>query len=282
MHLGNTLVVETSNHLQSVAVVDLFARGVPAGDTPITFGDASGIARAEELVSLSGRTRELETRIQSWEMGGNVKPEDLAARKADLEKLRGEKAKLEEPAPAPSGSFFRYKLVEVREKLGTEPAVKTQLADYYKRVNDYNKTAFADRKPVPAGAKQSGFIGVEECTICHDEARKVWDGTPHSHAYKTLQDDFKEYNLECVNCHVTGYDKPGGSTVTYVEKLKDVQCEECHGPGSLHAKNPDKKDLIILKPNPQSCVSQCHHPPHVENFDPVVKMELVLGPGHGK
>lgn len=282
MQLGNTLVVETSNHLQSVAVVDLFVRGAPEGNAAITFGDASGISRAEELVSLAGRIRELETRIQSWEKGGSVKAEDLAARKADLEKLRAEKGKLEEPQPAPSGSFFRYRLVEVREKLGTEPEVKKQMADYYKRVNEHNKTAFADRKPVAAGAKQASFIGVEECTNCHDEERKVWDGTPHSHAYKTLQDDFKEYNLDCVSCHVTGYDKPGGSTVTYVDKLKDVQCEECHGPGSLHAKAPEKKGLIILKPDPQSCVSQCHHPPHVENFDPVAKMELVLGPGHGK
>ncbi|HRI63214.1 MAG TPA: multiheme c-type cytochrome [Polyangium sp.] len=282
MHLGNTLVVETSNHLQSVAVVDLFVRGAPAGEAPITFGDASGISRAEELVSLAGRIHELETRIQSWEKGGKVKPEDLAARKADLAKLLTERTKLEEPIPAPSGSFFRYRLVEVREKLGAEPGVKKQIADYYKRVNEHNKTAFADRKPAPAGAKQASFIGVEECTTCHDEERKVWDGTPHSHAYKTLQDDFKEYNLECVNCHVTGYDKPGGSTVTFVDKLKDVQCEECHGPGSLHAKDPDKKGLITLKPDPQSCVASCHHSPHVENFDPVVKMELVLGPGHGK
>jgi len=282
MHLGNTLVVETSNHLQSVAIVDLFVRGAPEGTAPIAFADASGIARAEELVSLSGRMRELETRIQSWEKGGKVKPEDLAARKADLEKLRAEKAKLEEPAPAPSGSFFRYRLVEVREKLGSEPAVKSRMADYYKRVNEHNKIAFADRKPAPAGPKQASFIGVEECTTCHDEERKVWDGTPHSHAYKTLQTDFKEYNLDCVNCHVTGYDKPGGSTVTYVDKLKDVQCEECHGPGSLHAKDPDKKGLIVLKPDPQSCVAQCHHPPHVESFDPVAKMELILGPGHGK
>jgi hypothetical protein len=282
MQLGNTLVVETSNHLQSVAVVDLFTRGLPEGNAPITFGDASGISRAEELVSLSGRIRELETRIQSWEKGGKVKAEDLVARKADLDKLRADKIKLEEPRPAPSGSFFRYRLVEVREKLGTEPEVKKQLADYYKRVNEHNKTAFADRKPPAVGAKQASYIGVEECTTCHEEARKVWDGTPHSHAYKTLQDDFKEYNLDCVNCHVTGYDKPGGSTVTFVDKLKDVQCEECHGPGSLHAKSPDKKGLITLKPDPQSCVSQCHHPPHVENFDPVAKMELVLGPGHGK
>ena len=44
----------------------------------------------------------------------------------------------------------------------------------------------------------------------------------------TLTTQFKEFNLDCVGCHVTGYGRPGGSTVTHVEKLKDVQCEACH------------------------------------------------------
>jgi hypothetical protein len=48
-----------------------------------------------------------------------------------------------------------------------------------------------------------------------------------------------------------------------------------------HAKDPGKKGLIILKSDPQSCVSQCHHPPHTEGFDPVAEMKNILGPGHG-
>ncbi|UQA62707.1 multiheme c-type cytochrome [Polyangium aurulentum] len=280
MLVGNTLVVETSNHLQTVGVVDLHVRS--RDDGQLVFADAGGVERGEQLISLSERIHDLETRIASWEKGGKVKAEDLAARKADLEKLRAERAKLEEPAPAPKGSFFRYRLVEVREKLGSDPKVQSRLVDYYKRVNDHNRTAFADRKPTPAAEGQASFIGIEACTACHDEERAVWDKTGHAKAYETLEKDFKEFNLDCVSCHVTGYGKPGGSTVTFVEKLKDVQCEECHGPGSLHAKKPDKKGLITLKPDPQSCVSQCHHPPHVENFDPVAKMELILGPGHGK
>jgi len=281
MRIGSTLVVETSNHLQTVGVVDLYVRG-KGGEGPISFADASGVERADELVSLSGRIRELETRIQSWEKGGAVKAEDLAARKVDLETLRAEKAKLEEPLPAPAGSFARYRLVEVREKFGNDAAVKAQLVDYYKRVNEHNKQALADRRPAPLEKGRAGYIGIEACTACHDDERRVWDGTGHAHAYATLEKDFKEFNLDCVSCHVTGYGKPAGSTVTFVDKLKDVQCEECHGPGSLHAKAPQKKGLIILKPDPAGCVAQCHHPPHVENFDPVAKMELVLGPGHGK
>ena len=276
---GTTLVVETSNHLQTVGVVDLFVRGGPSG--PIVFADAGGVAKGDELLSLSNRIRDLETRINSWEKNQTVKTEDIAARKADLEKLRAEKAKLEVVEPPAEGSFFRYSTVEVREKLGSDASVAARMLAYYKRVNEHNRTAFADRKPPPAEPGQASYLGVEACTECHDEERKVWDATAHARAYETLEKGFKEFNLDCVSCHVTGYGKPGGSTVTFNEKLKDVGCEECHGPGSLHAKKPSDKKLIILKPEPQSCVSQCHHPPHVEGFDPVGKMKLVLGVGHG-
>ncbi len=278
MMIGSTLVVETSNHLQTVAVVDLFVRG-PA-DQPIVFADAGGVAKAEEVVSLAGRIRELEARINNWEKDKTVKPEDIAARKADLEKLRADKAALEVAPPAPEGSFFRYSAVEVRDKLGKDPDVAAKLLAYYKRVNEHNRTAFADRKPPPPEAGKAAFIGVEACTECHDEERKVWDGTAHAHAYATLADEFKQYNLDCVNCHVTGYGKPGGSTVTHVEKLVNVGCEECHGPGSLHARSPTKKGLITVKPETSTCVV-CHHPPHVEGFDPAAKIKLILGPGHG-
>jgi hypothetical protein len=276
---GNTLVVETANHLQTMAVVDLFVKGDPKG--PVVLKDAGGVAKAEEILSIAGRIRALEARINGWENDKTVKPEDVAARKADLERLRAEKAKLEEPGPPVEGSYFRYSLVEVRERLGSDKRVADRLHAYYKRVNEHNKTAFADRKPEPQALGQAGYIGLEACTECHDEERKVWDATGHAKAYATLQRDFKEYNLDCVSCHVTGYGRPGGSTVTHVEKLQNVQCEECHGPGSLHAKDPGKKGLIVLKPEPESCVSACHHPPHVEGFDAVAKMKLILGPGHG-
>ncbi len=81
-------------------------------------------------------------------------------------------------------------------------------------------------------------------------------------------------------CHVTGYEKPGGSTVTHVDKLKDVECEVCHGPGSRHVQNPTDRSRIVVHPEGSVCVS-CHHPPHVEGFDPAVKMKEILGPGHG-
>ncbi|MGK3984975.1 multiheme c-type cytochrome [Sorangium sp. So ce136] len=278
--IGSTLVVETPNHLQSVAVVDLFIRG--SGEGPLVFADAGGVAKADELISLSARIRELEIRLNAWEGDKRVAPKDVADRKADLEKLRAEKAQLEAAETKVSGSFFRYSAVEVREKLGADKDVAGQLLAYYKRVNAHNKEAFADRVPEKPAKGEASYIGIDACTNCHDEERKVFDGTAHARAYATLQQDFKEFNLDCVSCHVTGYGKPGGSTVTHNASLQNVQCEECHGPGSLHAKDPERKGLIVLSPAPESCVSQCHHPPHVEGFEPMSKMQLILGPGHGR
>jgi hypothetical protein len=277
---GSTLVVETSNHLQTVDVVDLYVRD--GGDERITFADAGGVAKAEEILTLAGRIRDLEVRLANWEGDKSIKPEDLAARRADLERLRLQKAKLEAPSPAPRGSFFRYSVVEMRVELGSDPKVDERMLEYYKRVNHHNRVAFADRKPPPVERGKAAYIGVDACSECHEKARKVWDGTRHSHAYATLQDGHKEFNLDCVGCHVTGYGRPGGSTVTHVDKLRSVQCEACHGPGSLHAKEPKDKSLIVLKPSPDTCVSECHHPPHVEGFDAASKTQLILGPGHGQ
>ena len=78
--------------------------------------------------------------------------------------------------------------------------------------------------------------------------------------------------------------QPGGyCKSTEVDFRKDVQCESCHGPGSLHAKSGKKQD-IIGKVDEQTC-RNCHHVPHIKSFESfnferdVVK---VLGKGHGE
>ncbi len=280
--VGKTVVVETSNHLQTAAVVDLYLQGAPGAS--LELADAGGVSKAEEVLSLGARIRELEARINGWERGSKgVSARDIEARRQDLEKLREQRATLERADAAPvTGSYFRYQLVEVRDKLGSDDDTMAAMRAFYKRVNDHNRTAFQDRKPPPVPEGQAGYVGVAKCSECHAEERKVWDATPHSKAYVTLSKDFKEFNLECVSCHVTGYGKAGGSTVAHNEPLRGVQCEECHGPGSLHAADPSKKGSIVVRPEPNSCVTACHHPPHVEGFEPATKMELVLGPGHGR
>ncbi|HTA91344.1 MAG TPA: multiheme c-type cytochrome [Polyangiaceae bacterium] len=274
--VGTTLVVEAPNHLQAVGVVDLFVRG-----DQFEFADGSNTAQAAERESLTGRIRELEVRLATADPSGNSTDRDVVARHADLTRLKTELQKLSTPPAPAKGSFFRYDLVEVRDKLGSEQAVHSLIDGYYQRVNDHNHEVFKDKLPEPAPAGESHYVGVEACSTCHKSERAFWDKTQHAGAYATLSSAHKEFNLDCVSCHVTGYDKPGGSTVVHVENLSNVQCEVCHGPGSRHVQKPSDDKLIAL-PERGLCAATCHHPPHVHaDWSVAEAWPKIIGPGHG-
>ncbi|MBK6698059.1 MAG: hypothetical protein IPG50_38625 [Myxococcales bacterium] len=277
--VGDVIVAESGNHLTTAVVLDFFVR-----DGSLKFADGSGLEEAQKRSSLQRRIEELRGRVaqleSSAELRQKVQKGDIEARRAELTKLEAERASLDKrPAPA-TGSFFRYQVVEVREKLGSDPGVIDRLGAYYKHVNEANRVAFAGKVPRPVAKGQPSYAGVDACDACHSDAREVWDKTPHARAYATLTKQHKEFNLDCVSCHVTGYDQPGGSTVTAVKGKENVQCETCHGPSSLHADNP-KVAVPIPKPKGDQCLA-CHHPPHVHEFDPAARMPEILGKGHGR
>jgi hypothetical protein len=270
--VGETLVIETPNHLQAVAAVDLYVK-----DGSYAFADGSGIADEERRQSLMLRIADLKSRLDK----AHGASEDLEARKKDLERATAELAELSKERPNPEGSFFRYRYLEIREKLGSEPRAAARLAEYYQRVNEHNREAFKDVLPPPVATGESSYVGVEVCTSCHQEERAFWDGTRHAKAYPTLSRQNKQYNLECVGCHVTGYEAPGGSTVSHVGKLENVQCEVCHGAGSRHVANPKDKTLLGVHPVKSMC-AKCHHPPHVHpSWSVDDAWQLILGKGHG-
>ena len=278
--VGDVLIVQAANHLQSVAVLDLYVREPLVPGHIVKFADATGLELSRKREELARRIDELHVKLASWERDPAVAPRDVAARKEELASLETQRDALDtKPAPT-KGSYFRYSVKEMRVSLGKDPAIDADMVAYYKAVNDHNRAAFADRLPPPAKPDQASYVGIEACTGCHPGPREVWNGTTHAHAYATLSTQLKEFNLECVGCHVTGYEQPGGSTVTHVAKLENVQCEVCHGPGSRHVANPVDKTRIVGRPEASKCL-ECHHSPHVEDFDAVAKMKEILGPGHG-
>ena len=271
VRVGDTLVVEAQNHLQSVAVVDLYVR-----DGKYVFADGSGIEAEEKRVSLSARASELKAVLGR----AGVSEADRAARRRDLDGVEAELSGLAKPREMPSGSSFRYELVEVREKLGSEPASKALLAAYYRSVNEHNREAFKDVLPPPVPDGQSSYVGITGCTTCHQSEGAFWEKTPHHTAYETLAKQNKQFNLECVGCHVTGYEAPGGTTVAHVDGLTDVQCEVCHGPGSRHVGSPSNKAFISV-PDRALCAQKCHHPPHVHaDWSVDDAWKVIVGKGH--
>jgi hypothetical protein len=275
--LGKTLVVEAPNHLQAMARVDFYVRG-----GSLEFADGTGVAVAEQRTRLSSRLRDLSERISAWEKRSDIKAADLDARKKERDAVAKELGALKEPAPPKEGSYFRYSLEEVKQSAGEDPNVEKKLLAYFKRVNDHNREAFKDRKPAEPPEGASRYIGVNACAVCHAEEYRFWKKTGHARAYATLVDEHKQFNLDCVSCHVTGYEKPGGSTVTHVEKLENVGCENCHGPGSRHVDDPQNKELMRTGPEKSLCATECHHVPHVSKSWSVDEAwKQIVGPGHG-
>ena len=278
--VGSVLMVQGANHLQSVAVLDLYVRDPASPGHLIRFADATGLDRAPERESLAARIDDLHEKIAIWERDRSLPPADIESRRRDLAALEQQRVSLDVEPPPARGSFFRYAIKEVRSSLGTDPSIQTEMGAYYAEVNSRNRSALSDRKPIPGKAGLASYVGVSVCAHCHAPAVAMWNHTWHAHAYGTLRSEGREFNLECVGCHVTGYERPGGSTVTHVDKLENVQCEVCHGPGSKHVADPIDEGAILAKPDAARCLD-CHRSPHVEQFDPVAKMKEILGPGHG-
>jgi hypothetical protein len=66
----------------------------------------------------------------------------------------------------------------------------------------------------------------------------------------------------------------------HVEKLENVQCEVCHGPGSRHVDKPNVDKLISI-PEQSLCAATCHHPPHVKSdWSATASWQKIVGPGH--
>ncbi len=137
--------------------------------------------------------------------------------------------------------------------------------------------------PVYAGR----YIGAEECALCHSDSvmpDKVtaWRETGHGTKFETSFARYSGASDYCIGCHVTGYneadnaggfddaarqagwDPAEGSVGAWIEgegltlqdvmespagKFANIQCESCHGPGSVHTK--------ALSYEPGVC-SQCH------------------------
>src|SRR5262249_62070945 len=92
----------------------------------------------------------------------------------------------------------------------------------------------APAPPPPREPDPPSAVGAERAAPCHKPALAFWKKTGHASAWKTLVEVGKQNDYKCVSCHVTGYGQVGGSSLGHTDRLRDVQCEVCHGPGSAH------------------------------------------------
>jgi hypothetical protein len=108
-------------------------------------------------------------------------------------------------------------------------------------------------------AVQPYYVGAATCATCHSTIYNNYATTQHSEAFANSTGDF------CLPCHTTGYDDTvdnGGYDETPVSMLENVQCENCHGPGSQHVAGPAVvANQPIIEINPEVC-APCHNSSH--------------------
>ena len=175
--------------------------------------------------------------------------------------------------------------VELSEQIAPAADVRRLIDQTYTQVNALN-VASATRAGAPQEthedmAEQIAFVGSRTCAACHTSAYLWWQRTAHAHAYRTLQRRGRELDLDCIACHVTGFEQLGGARIGRLEELADVGCESCHGPGSKHADDPRSRRGRSRREVSATICASCHDPAHSPGFDFATWRERLLVRGHG-
>jgi hypothetical protein len=152
----------------------------------------------------------------------------------------------------------------LKETYEDDPGVIAMLEEFEVENRKLQKVLFAKSQLRSSRENQPSnrYLGLGSCQSCHQDAFEVYMDTRHAHAYSTLSEQFVHRDTNCVGCHVTGWNDRGGfGGIRYrgaQTDLIDVQCEACHGPGSMHNRDGSYRARAL-----DSCV-RCH----TENDDP--------------
>ncbi|TPV92856.1 MAG: hypothetical protein B7733_23470 [Myxococcales bacterium FL481] len=275
--VGKTWLVEPGDRAQTISHVRLAI-------STSGFGEAQNWSVTPPRSTLERQKAHIAARLNKF-------ADDPSADRAFLARLKAELATVERQLsgggsqPEGENASVTFEQVKVRCSLPADRDAEQGLETYNAWIAQTNKARFAGVRPPEPTPGTARYVGGEACSSCHAEAHEFWVDTRHAGAFATLERGNKQYDVDCVGCHVTGFRQPGGSEVVENEGLRDVQCEQCHGPGSLHVSLPidpaSERPLHIARHAPVEVCLTCHTPEHSDTFDYPAYLRDVLGPGHG-
>ena len=103
------------------------------------------------------------------------------------------------------------------------------------------------------------YVGMEKCKECHPEHVETYSQWKYSKNFRILELREMEHDSRCLPCHTTGYGQPGGFiSVEETPHMKNIQCETCHGPASLHLKAPTVEEHQKTLSIPINICTRCH------------------------
>ncbi len=138
------------------------------------------------------------------------------------------------------------------------------------------------------------YLGFNTCALCHSGGEIAkdmvhpWQNTAHASIFtEGINGLLGFYSVSCLKCHTVGWDTTVGVTnggfddvmtqtgwtfptvltnsnfaamPPSLQNLANIQCENCHGPGSQHAYSLGNTNLICRTVNSGDC-NQCHDAP---------------------
>ena len=155
---------------------------------------------------------------------------------------------------------FTFSAVPVTENLPLDKSLVELYKTYQQWVKEENLFEKQPRFVLPDGLE---YLGSASCKACHEYEYEKWSSKPHAHAFASLEKVGSEYDPECVSCHVVGAEYESGFiSPQKTNHLKNVGCENCHGPGSKHIKTAG----VVKTADPKSLCTDCHTPDRSANY----------------
>jgi len=197
--------------------------------------------------------------------------QDLEAQQNELQKeINALEATMEkEKREGIAASTYSNKFYAMEAELPDQPEIKRLVAEATEQVNKIgmqSASALAKDQDSSKATYPEHFVGATVCIACHPAQGDTWQTTRHARAYQTLVKVNKQFNLNCVPCHVTGVvtgEEP--EALSLPTDMQAVGCEVCHGAGKEHVKAPEQKPLT-KRPAEEVCL-RCHTPDQDDSFD---------------
>jgi hypothetical protein len=156
----------------------------------------------------------------------------------------------------------------LKEGIPDGPAALAALKVYDGRVK---ALFFQELRGRQASAEDSPFAGAQACQPCHQPAFATWQASGHARALRALDAVGKQFDPECLDCHVVGFNRSGFVSAEATPLLAGVQCESCHGAAKRHQAEPERVRLpttrVIGGAHPEeSTCRTCHRGAHSPKF----------------
>ncbi len=156
---------------------------------------------------------------------------------------------------------FKNSFIAMETSMPDDQRVKELVETLNKRINAMGMAKVRINKNL-----LNKYGGWQSCGTCHPKILAAWKNTRHAGAYETLVNKNRQFDLDCIYCHVTGISRKNAvDALSLKASLLEVGCEACHGPGKRHSKDP-KRFRLTAKPAALLCRT-CHTRERDNSFD---------------